>query len=249
MRVDCRNVGACWVIVCLALAMLGSVGCGAVPSGRNVEGVRLFQQGQYQQAVDRFQQALKADPSNADAYYNLAATYHRLGRLQGTKNDLEQSERYYNQALDHNPNHIDSYRGLAVLLTEQNRSADAFRLLEGWIERQPSVAEARVELARLHEEFGNKEAAKEHLLEALSINPEDARALAALGSIHEKLGNPQQALADYQRALWHDRFQPEVAARVAALQAAVSPTPLTAPTATADGSSRGVNINTSPLTR
>ncbi len=210
------------VLAACALLMAGS-GCKLAARGQNVDGVRQFQQGAYQGALERFQQALYNDPQSADALYNLAATYHRLGNLEGQKSDWEQAENYYNQCLDHDEEHGSCYRGLAVLLVEQGRSEEAFRLLEGWVDRSPSLSAARIELARLFEEYGDRQAAKQHLLEAIAVDPYNSRALAALGKLHEDLGNPEQAFAVYQRALWHDRFQPEVAARVAALQTALAP--------------------------
>ncbi len=212
-----------------AVALLWSlVGCGVVSQGRNAEGVRQYTQGDFQGALETFQKALYSDPENSDAYYNLAATFHRLGKLQGQPDWLKQAESYYNQALDRDPAHRDAYRGLAVLLTDDQRSQDAFRLLEGWVERTPLDPQARLELARLFEEFGNKEAAKEHLIQAVNIDPYNAQALAALGRIHEQLGNYGQALADYQRSLWYNRVQPELQARIAALQTAANPQWLTA---------------------
>lgn len=207
---------ACLLAAVCALALPG---CGVTSHGRNMEGVRMFQQGYYQGALQKFQDALYSDANNPDSYYNLAATYHRLAQLPGGKSeDKEQAERYYNQALDRDPNHRDAYRGLAVLLAEGDRSKEAFRLMEGWVQRNPTLSNARIELARLHDEYGDRNAAKENLLEALALEPYNSRALAALGRIHEQMGNTQQALVDYQRSLWHDRFQPEVSARVAALQ-------------------------------
>jgi tetratricopeptide (TPR) repeat protein len=210
---------------CLVLAG----GCGGFTAqGRNAEGVRLFQQGQYQAALRQFQEANYADPDNADSYYNLAAAYHRIGSFEKRQSDLDQAENYYNQCLDHAPDHHEAYRGLAVLLAEQGRTDDAFRLVQGWVDRAPHVADAKIELARLYEEFGDPTTAKDQLIEALKVEPENARALAALGKIREKTGEHYQALADYQRSLWHDSFQPQVAARVSALQTAVrsaTPTP------------------------
>ena len=209
--------------------------------GENAQGVRLYQQGNFQAALQSFQQALQSDPNNADAYYNLAATYHRLGALHQTQADQDQAESYYNQCLDHGPNHQACYRGLAVLLVEEKRSEEAFRLLEGWADRSPTRPEPKIELARLFEEFGDKAAAKAHLIEAVAIDPTNARALAALGRIHEGLGEYQQALADYERSLTNDRFQPTVVQRVAALQAARRPRPsaVTGPPGTR-------TVNTSP---
>ena len=175
-------------------------GCGEFAAqGRNAEGVRLFQQAQYQEAMREFHEASYDDPNDADAYYNLAATYHRLGRLERRQSDLDQAECYYNQCLDRNPNHADCYRGLAVLLAEQGRKDDAFRLIEGWVQRQPErSADAKIELARLNEEFGNRQAAEEQLIEALAAEPDNPRALTALGKIREEAGDKAQALANYQ---------------------------------------------------
>jgi tetratricopeptide (TPR) repeat protein len=196
---------------------------------QNAQGVQMYQQGNYQGALQKFQQAIYTDPNDPDGYYNVAATLHRLGTLQQQQMLLDQAEQYYHQAIDHNPNHVEAYRGLAVLLKEQNRSQDAFKLLEGWTDRSPTLAAAKVELARLYDEAGNKDAAKAHLLEALERDPYNARALAAMGKIHEEMGDYSQALADYSRSLYQNQVQPEVAARVAALKAALGTQPLTTP--------------------
>ena len=103
-----------------------------VADGQNIEGVRLEQLGQHQQALQRFQQAITSNPTNADAYYNMAATYHRIGIQQKDQRQLEQAETLYNQCLDLNENHVDCRRGLAVLLTETNRSDRAFNLMKNW---------------------------------------------------------------------------------------------------------------------
>jgi tetratricopeptide (TPR) repeat protein len=226
-------------------------GCGSVTaSGRNAEGVRLFQQSQYDQALRQFQEASYADPNNADAYYNLAATYHRLGKTNNQQADLEKAETYYNLCLDRNRNHADCYRGLAVLLAEQGRTQEAFRLAEGWVNQQPNSADAKIELARLCEEFGDRNTAKNHLIEALSIQPDNARALAALGKIREDTGDATQALANYQRSLWYDNHQPQVASRISALQSTMNPyvTPQfqTAPLSPIDPANQTQMVNRDP---
>lgn len=218
--------GAACVVGCWAAL---AAGCGFVAQGMNADGVRMQQQGQVEQAQHRFRQALAADPKNADAYYNLAASYHQLGKSSGRVEELAQAESLYHQCLVYNPDHVDCHRALAVLLVERNRTDEAFQLLDGWAMRSPTLADPRIELARLWEESKDPQKAKDQLYAALSADPYSARALTALGRLHEQAGNYSQALADYQRSLVHDSLQPEVAARVAALRSAFSGHPISTP--------------------
>jgi tetratricopeptide (TPR) repeat protein len=203
------------------LACACFAGCSNLNSqALNAEGVRLYQQGNYQQASVRFQEAIANDPDSANGYYNLAAALHKGGVLYNRGHDLRQAELLYNQCLEHDPNHTECYRGLAVLLTETNRQNEAFTLLQNWSTANPQLPDPRIELARLLEESGRGEEAKATLVDALTIDPNNARALAALGRIRDQAGDYAQAIANYQRSLELNRFQPQVAARVAALQGA-----------------------------
>lgn len=227
------------VWLCLAIAS----GCGSFAAqGRNAEGVRLFQQARYQEAIQQFHQAINADPNNADSYYNMAAVYHRLGTLNNAASDLKQAAHYYMMCRDRNPDHTECYRGLAVLMVQQGHRDAAFQLLQDWAARQPILAEPKVELARLYQEAGDAKAAKERLLEALAVDHNNARALTALGSLREQMGDTGQALENYQRSLALDRFQPDVSARVAALQSGLNTSSvLVAPPTATPGESRIVS--------
>jgi tetratricopeptide (TPR) repeat protein len=239
LRIDrAFRIPAFVLLAGLAPVLLG--GCSVASHAQNAQGVTLYQQGRYQEAVQNFERAIANNPQNADGYYNLAATYHKLGLVSHNENELKQAENLYNQCLDRNENSRDCYRGLAVLLAEEGRSDEAFHLLEGWSAKYPSSATPKVELARLSEEFGRYDVAKAHLEDALQSDPHDARALAALGRLRERSGNQGQALAVYQRSLWNNRFQPDVAARISSLQNTLNPPSFT----TTPGATR--TVNTSP---
>ena len=60
-----------------ALAGLLAVGCMTPAQPYNQRGVALFKAGQYDAARAEFLQATYADPSNADAFYNLGSVCHR----------------------------------------------------------------------------------------------------------------------------------------------------------------------------
>lgn len=225
--------GRHWILL-LTVSTLAAAGCNQVTSqSLNSEGVRLFQNGNYPQAAERFQRAIASDPKSGNSYYNLASALHKSGKLYNRETDLRQAEQLYNQCLDYGHNHGECYRGLAVLLCETGREDAAFRLLEGWAARSPELADPRIELARLLEETNNTQQATSRLVEALTIDPNNSRALTALGRLREQAGDRAQALANYQRSLAINRFQPEIETRVAALQAAGNaPSIITAPAGT-----------------
>lgn len=208
------------VVICALLPL--SVGCGLAAQGRNVDGVRYFQQGNYQVALARFQEAQRTDPQNPDSYYNLAATLHKIGLQNRDSNSLLQAETFYNTCLNYNPNHTDCYRGLAVLLTETGRTQQAFTLLSRWKDSNPQSAEARVELARLSEEVGDNRNAEVYLTEALRIDANNWRAVAALGRQREIAGRYQEAIQNYQRAQQLNPYQPQLASKVQELSARVA---------------------------
>ena len=211
-----------------AIAMMGLLtistfgGCQWAASGQNSQGAKLYQQGQYTAAMQEFQKAISSDPKNADGYYNLAATTHRLGLQRKDSALMGQSEALYNQCLDHDPNHVECHRGLAVLLIDTGRPDRAFALMKNWAAQNPTFAEPRVELARLYQEANEPQTAQKYLEDAVQQDPNNARAWLALGRLRETNGDLPQALQNYQRSLAINNMQPMVTERVAALSRQIS---------------------------
>ena len=187
--------------VVILTIVLGCSGCGVHSNNLNATGTRYFKRGDSNAAIQKFEEAVAANPDDADSYYNLAAAYHHLATTTGDPAYAAQAEGYYNQCLDHYEDHPECYRGLAVLLAQQDRQDQAFRLLEGWKQRSPQLVEPNIALAQLHGEVGNDKASEEHLLDAIAKDTTHPQARAALGQLHESRGDLQQALANYHMAL------------------------------------------------
>jgi tetratricopeptide (TPR) repeat protein len=211
-------------VTALSLVIASSAfisGCGVSATGHNMQGKRLFEQGQYAQAIDMFQRSIQDDPRNADAYYNMASTYHFLGKQQKNSTWIQQSDQLYRQALNLDPNHADAYRGLAALLVENGRAADAFQMVQNWRARQPNSAEPLIELARMFRETGNRETATQLLADALNVDGNNPRALKAMGRMREESGEYALALQNYVRSYQSNNLQSDVAEKIAALQGQV----------------------------
>ena len=201
----------------LGVLILLAAGCRVTSMGQNTLGVRLYQQGRYAEALQQFQTAQVSDPSNPDTYYNLGSTYHKLGIAKKDNELITQAESLYNQCLDLQPNHVDCHRGLAVLLADTSRPELAMKLLKNWAAKNPQLADPRIELSRLHQEFGQTKVAEQYLDEALAINPNDHRAWTARGQMREASGDLNQALLNYNQSLAINNLQPELYQRVASL--------------------------------
>lgn len=203
------------LIIPLIVVSLG--GCQWAANGQNAQGTRLYQQGQYTAALQEFQKAIASNPQNADGYYNLAATTHRLGLQRHDTALMTQAEALYNQCLDHDPNHVECHRGLGVLLIDSGRPDRAFALMKNWATQNPTFAEPRIELARLYEEAGEKQTALKYLEDAVQQDANSSRAWLALGRLRESSGDLTQALQNYQRSYAINGMQPMVSERIAAL--------------------------------
>lgn len=193
-------------------------GCHWQSKGINTSGVQLYQQGRYAEALQQFETARQTNPTDPDALYNLASTYHQMGIANKDSKLLEQAESTYNQCLDVSPNHIECHRGLAVLLVQTNRSDRAFDFLKRWNAQAPGLADARLELSRLHYEFGQTKLAEQYIDEALAMNPVNYKAWTAKGRMRESANDYAQAMKNYQQSLAINQAQPDVVQRMGALQ-------------------------------
>ena len=231
---DRRQIIISAYLVVIAAALICQSGCKIQADRFNSVGRQAFEQGQYAVAINEFQQALRTNPNNADAYYNLAASYAALGKQTQNKQWIGQAEQLYRQSISLNDQSVNAHRGLAALLIESGQEQYAFDLINQWKDRYPTSNAPLVELARLYQEYGDTSRATDLLADSLRLNPNDTRTLIAMGHIREKTGQPYLAIDNYMRALQVDGSQQVLAQHVAALQtrvAALQPAGQQAPTA------------------
>lgn len=193
-------------------------GCGIAARHHNLVGCEAFQMGQYSRAVNEFQLALSKDNQNAEAYYNLGATYYTLAKQSRNAEWMSQAEQLLRQSISLDPTHVDSHRTLAGLLVESNRPQFAFDLLNAWQQRNPWSAEPLVELARLSQEFGDTGRATNYLADAIRIDGNNPRVLKAMGHVRERQGQLAMALENYTRSFQLDQRQSDVAAKIVDLR-------------------------------
>lgn len=220
-EVDLRFHSFCCLFVIVLCGLLS--GCESLNRStmKNSEGVAHYTQGQYDQALSRFQEAIELDPKNAEAYYNVASSYQQQAILHQQPGLLAQAENYYRACLDRNPSPdttVCCYRGIATSMSRRNQGEQAIALLRDWESRNQSSIEPKLEIAYLQESLDKNKEALETLKTAVVLAPNDYRPHYKIGVVQQKLGNSAEALNQYLMAGRLNPSDREIANRIALLQ-------------------------------
>jgi Flp pilus assembly protein TadD len=178
----------------------------------NKDGISLYQRGQYGPAAESFQAALALRPEDPELHFNIGECWARQGA-----NDKAQKS--YNECLLRSPNHVACRFALAQLLVHTGRTADAVRMANDWLAREPKRADPYALDGWLWHQTGDLPRAQARLQQALELDPHNVRALGELGLIYEAMQRPDRARAIYERLLDIDSNQPEVTQRYNAILA------------------------------
>ncbi|HEY9907785.1 MAG TPA: tetratricopeptide repeat protein [Thermosynechococcaceae cyanobacterium] len=164
----------------------------------NLLGALLYQQGQFEAAIELFERVLKLQP-HADALNSLGVALKGCGRLQ-------EAIDYYQQALALKPDHAEVLNNLGNALKETNDLDGAIAAYERAISLKPSYPEAHNNLGMALKERGEVERALTHYREALRLKPEYPEAHHSLGVALLREGDLAGAIAAYETAL---RLRPQ----------------------------------------
>jgi Tfp pilus assembly protein PilF len=207
------------VRTCRAIFLIlfaGLVGCTTTDPDRwrifNEEGVQLFAQGQYRDALENFDYALTLHSQDPILIFNVAQCYDRLG-------DARRAEQYYASCLQIDAKHADARLALLELRYRAGRVVEANRMIQDWQIEDPKSADPIVADAwRLRRE-GNIPRAQARLEEALAVDMNNRRALTEMAILWESQGQPDRARVLYERILLREPNQIAIRDRLEQLKA------------------------------
>ena len=139
---------------------------------------RLLREGRGGEAIDAFKAALAVQPDLPDAWFNLAY-------LQRQARQFEEALASYGEALARGvaePEEVHLNRGV-IFADDLARPADAEAELEAALRLNPRYLPALLNLGNLHEDRGEREAARDAYARALHLEPANALALARLAGV------------------------------------------------------------------
>lgn len=198
-------------------------------------GVALNKLGNYDDAIDAYDQALRLKPDMAYAHSN-------RGFALANKGDLDAAKAAYNEAICINPDLADAHLGMGLILAKEDKydaaigalmeairimpdNADAYcglgatlamkrdfdaaiRALKEAIRLKPNSSEAHGVLGTAFADKGEYDAAIAAFDDAIRLNPNDAATYLGRGVALAKIGELGAAIADYDEAV---RIKPDFA--------------------------------------
>lgn len=233
-----RNKGRVAIITLLAVPLVVSVSAVLFITGKSLikvsmspsqrAGEEAFAEGNYDRAVNYFNEAIKADDKKADLYHDRARANLRLQRyaaavadytsaLELNKNfasarldraaayyylgDYNKAVSDYDELLKSDPNNVDAYFGRGLSYSKLKNYTPALADLNKVVQLNPHHSGAFEDIANAYLAQGQLSDAVDAYSRSLKNNPRDANAFYMRGNTYKRLGKNTEALNDFTSAI------------------------------------------------
>lgn len=126
-----------------------------------IHGQILFDQGEFDDSLDQFIEALRWNPENVAALIMVGNLYAKQ------KRDIETARTFFEQALTLDPDNVTALTNFGSVLAEAGHTGAARRYFERTLELQPTYPQAHLGMSMVHEAAGDLVSAFEHIIHAL----------------------------------------------------------------------------------
>ncbi len=208
-----------------------------------INGNRMYQEGNYEEAYNIYKVILEEEPDNVEAKMNIAFALVRLGRneealklfqeipeekineyvfnemgnIHARMGLLEKAEEYYRRALELNPNFHLARINQSITMLNRGAPERAKELLEGYEVDEEHRGAYHKAMAMIEFALGNLESAVVHISEYLREEERDVDALLFKAECESRLGRFEDAEESAKRA-YEIKKSPEVKTALAAIE-------------------------------
>ncbi len=174
-------------MLCMMLLTAGNCSRARVESVNQMnEGVMYAQAKRYVDAVQSLERAAAIDPTNDQAFYNLALVHIELRSFERAKQDLQQAITIKGDVAGYH----EKLGTVLMQLEDWNAAKEAF---EKSIELDPELFKAYFKLAQVFEELEDPQNALQRYTESIEHGPRFLEAYSALGRLYADLGYLDEA--------------------------------------------------------
>jgi len=173
------------------------------------EGTRLFQAGQFKEALPFFQKVIDRTPNNVEAGYALALSLLRAGQV-------DEAIARFEKVREMKPDMVQVYLALGECYFGKGESEKALSFFDRALELQPNSAEVYYNMGLIHYKNNQTEKAIQSFSVSQSLDPKFAATYYQLGLAYIKQGDMEKAVANLEKYL---ELQPDApqAAQVRAI--------------------------------
>ncbi len=175
-------------------------------------GINYLNNGQYKYAIGALKKAIKLNPSNAEAHFNLGRAYKRGGMDEQARSEFSISTRInpkkfneyvkkYREKIDYELTDTQNYSELGSAYAEKGMFDEAINAYKKLIEIEPDNARAHYSLGTLYSKKAMFDDAADELWMAVEIEPDMTEAHYNLGLIYFRQGLFDKAIKEYQTAI------------------------------------------------
>ena len=169
-------------------------------------GALFFQRGYLDQAKASFRQALRDNPSSAEALYGIGSVYLNQNKNADAR---ETFERAVKAPANYPDTLADAWNNLGVIATREGHVDDSVRYFDEALRLNPHHLLALDNLGNAYRSLKRWDEAHEALDRALEVAPQDPEANYSLGMVFAQTGNNAKAYEYLQRALKARPVYPE----------------------------------------
>jgi tetratricopeptide (TPR) repeat protein len=178
------------IFLCHVIAALLLISCGDDQSRR---GDKLFQQGQYEAAIQQYEEYLEYNPEDLKSIYNQGRAYEELGQY-------EKSLANYEEAIEIDPKHANALMSIGKYHFRNENYGDASFYFSKAAEIKKSDPQVFYLKGRSLHKLGKTTEALESYNQAISQNSDYGEAYLYRGALKVYQGNRNSGCADIRNA-------------------------------------------------
>lgn len=154
-------------------------------------GIAYGDSGMYKESIEAFKEAIRINPNDATAHYNLAVSYSKLGMH---KEAIDACER----AIGIKPDFAEAHYNLGIAYDNLGMYREAIDAYKQSIRIEPDYGNAHINIGSAYGELGMYRESIEAFKQAIRIKPDDANAHYNLGVSYFMVNDRGSALEEYK---------------------------------------------------
>ena len=162
-------------------------------------GNALLGQGNLEESIQAYQQAIHLQPQFSEAYYNLGNALRKQGKL-------EESIKAYQQSIRLQPDHVEAHNNLGIALEEQGKLEESIKNYQQAIHLRPDYAVVYGNLGTVLQKQGKLEESIKAYQQVIHLQPDDVAGYSNLifaQDFHLGIDLKEQQI---ERQKWNQRF-------------------------------------------